>query len=577
MMTSLPIPLWASWIPQAKAQDGFPETGGDTGYSLNTPEFEKTFEPSQITDTGTSVKNGTAVYFNDEIVAKQKLTDEILETFESPYNFSKDHLGQFSAILGALVFCGAVRHFANKYRAPLQDLLNNIHGRDKNELIQLKSRIDKAKGWERFLMFAAAIGVASSFEECRDFVSENRADVILASGGLTLAYALRRIIGTRKNTIITNLKEVEKELKAPISPDRKTELEALHKRLTTTKNFWSAGDVTLLGGIFVTALSKFGYMDSVLQWLADNDIKILGIALVAGGGLYIMREVNKSLTSLGTENTLGSEPQNTSPLTDFLLKGTRILVGGSVGAISLGICGVPVGQVINSLGLFSMAISFASKDMMSNWVAQQIVRIQQFIKEDEEISITGIRGKIVDINWQNTTILEETPHGTQIEQRIPNTDLLAKNVGKAAGDKALIEALKEGDYVIQKTATASIYGRVFKINKDRGTFILRRRDLDSPRPDAYVNTVLYLNDITPVSHFNFGAGQMPLDLEDPDLDIGDLIEVLEVKGIITKYDDDYVWLYPEVGEYVRLKRSDFRGTLTLIQRRKKDSDTKGAL
>lgn len=418
----------------------------------------------------------------------------------------------------------------------------------------------------------------ATFEAPLNFGQDHLGKISVILGAIAFCGAVRKVIGVRKNSLIADLKAVEKELKAPISPERKVELEVIRKRLTTTKNFWNASDIALLGGIFVTALSKFGYTDTVLQWLADNDVKLLSIGLVAGGGLYIMREVNKSLTSLGTENTMGSEPQNSSPLTDSLLKGARILIGGSVGAISLGICGVPVGQVINSLGLFSMAISFASKDMMSNWVAQQIVRIQQFIKEGEEISITGLRGKIIDINWQNTAILEETAQGNLIEQHIPNTDLLAKNVGKATGDKTMIEALKEGDYIIQQTDKGNVYGRVLRINKERGTFVLRRRDLDSPRPDAYVNTVLHLNDITPVSHSNFGPGQMPLDLEDPDLDVGDLIKVLEVKGIITKYNDDYVWLYPEDGEYVRFKRADLRGELTLIQRRKKDdSNTKETL
>lgn len=559
-------------MPQAKAQDDVSWPLGDTGSSPLVQTVGG--DTGQLLSPGScSNDTGATVCFDDETLTTQTLQsdlgDELLAKLDEPWSFAKGHFGEFAAVVGALAAIGAVRHFANKYRAPLQDLLGKIPGHDKHSIVQLKNRIDKSTDWERFFMLAAAVGAASSFEECRDFVVQNRADVILFGGALAVVYAVRRILNGRKNVIMADLRAIEKELKAPVSPERKIELEKQRKELTATRNIWTAADVSLLGGVFVTALSKSGYMDKILEWISHNDMKLLGVGIVLGGGYYVYRELNKSITSLSPNAaTSGASSEELSPLADFLLKGTRVLVGGTAGAISLGIAGVPIGQVFNSLGLFSMAVSFATKDMMSNWVARQIIRLQEFIKEGEERIISGMRGIITDMNWQNTAILEETPYGTLAEQRIPNTDLLAKTAGKPIGDKTLIDQLKIGDYVRQQTAKGNVDGRVWKINKERGTFVVQSRDMTSPRPDAYVNTVLYLSDLTPVSHTNYGAGKIPLDADDPDLDVGDLIEVSEVTGIIDKYDDDYVWLYPEDGEYVRLKRTDLKGKIKLISRRK---------
>lgn len=109
-----------------------------------------------------------------------------------------------------------------------------------------------------------------------------------------------------------------------------------------------------------------------------------------------------------------------------LLAGSTNVVGVIIGIISaLGTCGVNIQALIAGLGLSGLAIGLALKDTVSNFVAGIMIIIYSPFDIGEELEISGVKGKVNNINLRYVTILTE-----EIEALIPNSVFLNSVIKK---------------------------------------------------------------------------------------------------------------------------------------------------
>lgn len=98
-----------------------------------------------------------------------------------------------------------------------------------------------------------------------------------------------------------------------------------------------------------------------------------------------------------------------------LAQGTLILLGL---IMALGKMGINITALIAGLGLTGFALGFALKDVLSNVLAGLLIFIYRPFQPNDRISVTGLKGIVIEIDLRYTTLLAE---GKKI--LIPNSTL----------------------------------------------------------------------------------------------------------------------------------------------------------
>jgi small-conductance mechanosensitive channel len=86
--------------------------------------------------------------------------------------------------------------------------------------------------------------------------------------------------------------------------------------------------------------------------------------------------------------------------------------------------GINTSDFVTSISVFSFAIVFIFKSYISNAIDSMIIMFSNHFKIKEYINVGDIKGRIIDINFQNTTL--KTDEGDVVY--IPNSDLLNTKV-----------------------------------------------------------------------------------------------------------------------------------------------------
>jgi small-conductance mechanosensitive channel len=73
--------------------------------------------------------------------------------------------------------------------------------------------------------------------------------------------------------------------------------------------------------------------------------------------------------------------------------------------VSLGIMGVNTGALVASMGLFGVALGFALKDVIENFVAGFVVILQRPFEAGDMIIIGDIEGEVLEVRIRDTVIL----------------------------------------------------------------------------------------------------------------------------------------------------------------------------
>jgi len=157
------------------------------------------------------------------------------------------------------------------------------------------------------------------------------------------------------------------------------------------------------------------WLDSFIKILPNLAVAIIFFAMMFVVSTFIKRIAVKSASKRGREN-LGE-------VTGGFLKAMTIIFGGLIAATIV----VPTlrpGDLIAGLGVSSVAIGFAFKDILQNWLAGILILIRQPFEIGDQIEVNGYEGTVEHIETRATIM--KTYDGQRAV--IPNSDIYTNAV-----------------------------------------------------------------------------------------------------------------------------------------------------
>ena len=157
------------------------------------------------------------------------------------------------------------------------------------------------------------------------------------------------------------------------------------------------------------------WLDGFVATLPNLVVAIIIFGLFLLTALGVKRAVTKTATSRGR--------QNLGEVLGGFLKAAIILFGALIAATIV----VPTlnpGDLVAGLGVSSVAIGFAFKDILQNWLAGLLILVRQPFEIGDQIDVNGYEGTVAQIETRATII------NTYDGQRavIPNSDIYTNAV-----------------------------------------------------------------------------------------------------------------------------------------------------
>ena len=165
------------------------------------------------------------------------------------------------------------------------------------------------------------------------------------------------------------------------------------------------------------------WIDGFVRLIPNIVVAIVVIALFYGLA-YLARKIIRRRTSRNERDNLGEV------LGGFVK--WIILVLGFLLAATIVIPSLKPGDLIAGLGVSSVAIGFAFKDILQNWLAGLLILLRQPFDIHDQIEVNGYEGTVERIETRATII--KTYDGQRVV--IPNSDIYTNSVlVKTAHDK----------------------------------------------------------------------------------------------------------------------------------------------
>lgn len=157
------------------------------------------------------------------------------------------------------------------------------------------------------------------------------------------------------------------------------------------------------------------WVDSGIQLLPNIILAIVVLALFYGVGIFVRRLILRQSTRRNRDNlgeVLGGFVKWVIILVGFLLAATIVIPT------------LNPGDLIAGLGVSSVAIGFAFKDILQNWLAGLLILLRNPFSINDQIEVNGHEGTVERIETRATII--KTYDGQRIV--IPNSDIYTNAV-----------------------------------------------------------------------------------------------------------------------------------------------------
>lgn len=142
--------------------------------------------------------------------------------------------------------------------------------------------------------------------------------------------------------------------------------------------------------------------DKLHQWVIEA-IKLLPnliVAIVVFAIFYIVARVAKTII---TKKVISENNPSLSFIFAGLVKWFLLIVGFLLCA-TIVLPSFNVGNLVSSLGIGSVAIGFAFKDILQNWLAGLLIMLKQPFRIGDVISVSGHEGVVEAIETRSTII-----------------------------------------------------------------------------------------------------------------------------------------------------------------------------
>lgn len=168
----------------------------------------------------------------------------------------------------------------------------------------------------------------------------------------------------------------------------------------------------------ITANIAFDSFEKFYNGLVDRLPSIL-TALIVFFVFYLASRLVRAATrkAFSRLSTTAHVDVLVSRLLSYLTIGTGVI-------IALGVLGINMGALIASLGLVSVGLGFAMKDIVSNFLAGFILILQKPYLVGDSIEVGSIEGKVEDIRIRDTVL--RRPDGRLVF--VPNNNIFTSAV-----------------------------------------------------------------------------------------------------------------------------------------------------
>ena len=163
-------------------------------------------------------------------------------------------------------------------------------------------------------------------------------------------------------------------------------------------------------------------LERVDSWL-DGAVKLLPNIVVAIVVFVIFWFVGKLVKSLIFKQSNKRDRGNLGEVLGGFVKWVIIVLGFLLAA-TIVIPSLKPGDLIAGLGVSSVAIGFAFKDILQNWLAGLLILLRQPFQVGDQISVEGHEGTVERIETRATII--KTYDGQRIV--VPNSDIYTNSV-----------------------------------------------------------------------------------------------------------------------------------------------------
>ncbi len=164
------------------------------------------------------------------------------------------------------------------------------------------------------------------------------------------------------------------------------------------------------------AWTKFGiWWNGFFTLLPNLIVALVVFALFVGLAFLLGRMTRHSLKRRGRED-LGEM------LSDFAVWATVLF--GLLIALTIVLPTLNPGDLVAGLGVGSVAIGFAFKDILQNWLAGLLILLRQPFRRGDQISVGQIEGTVLRIN-QRATLIKTYDARVVV---VPNADIYTQSI-----------------------------------------------------------------------------------------------------------------------------------------------------
>lgn len=183
--------------------------------------------------------------------------------------------------------------------------------------------------------------------------------------------------------------------------------------------FFQSNQADKTGEIDLNTGAIFEKLDS---WL-DGFVRLLpnvGIAiLVMIGFVFLARFIARIIKNRASQR----DRDNLGTVLGGLVKWVVLIMGGLLAA-TIVVPSLKPGDLIAGLGVSSVAIGFAFKDILQNWLAGLLILLRQPFEIGDQIKVNGFEGSVERIETRATII--KTYNGERVV--VPNSDIYTNAV-----------------------------------------------------------------------------------------------------------------------------------------------------
>ena len=212
-------------------------------------------------------------------------------------------------------------------------------------------------------------------------------------------------------------------------------------------------------------------LEKLDSWL-DGFIRILPNLILAIILFIIIYQVAKIVRRLVAKTFRGRGRDNLGKIMGGFVRWLVVIMGGLLCA-TIVMPTLSLGDLVAGLGVSSVAIGFAFKDILQNWLAGMLILLRQPFEIGDQISVSGFEGTVEEIETRATIIRTYSNEKVVIPNSQIYTSALevktAYEVRRSQYDVGIgyADDIEEACKVMRK-AVESVEG----VNKDRGIDIL---------------------------------------------------------------------------------------------------------